>query len=190
MKPESSTISNRMQNHKLLEWVRTDPNTASLLRLRLTLIVSSDFTISAPGRRMRAALAIHRADPAYFEMRDCDKSIDICLWYPEDGKVQAVDSTRAWNFQQGSRLQWLPGRTDTIAFNAIENGRAVSVMRNIASGERRVLPASIYVFSPDGRILDFAELHNACAPLESLRLCCAGRESAHSRSGSRRPLAA
>lgn len=98
-----------------------------------------------------SCIAIHRADPAYFEMRDCDKSIDICLWYPEDGKVQAVDSTRAWNFQQGSRLQWLPGRTDTIAFNAIENGRAVSVLRNIASGERRVLPASIYVFSPDGK---------------------------------------
>jgi hypothetical protein len=98
-----------------------------------------------------SCIAIHRADPAYFEMHHCDQSIDICLWFPKERRIQAVDATNAWNFQQGSRLQWLPGRSDTIAFNAIENGRAVSVFRNVVSGERRVLPAPIYAFSPDGK---------------------------------------
>ena len=98
-----------------------------------------------------SCIAIHRADPAYHEMRDCNQPIDICLWYPQEGRIDAIDSTNAWNFQQGSRLQWSPGHTDTIAFNAIQDGRAVSVLRNVSSGQRRILPASIYALSPDGK---------------------------------------
>ena len=105
-----------------------------------------------PWSQDESCIAIHRAAPEFFAMSDCNNPIDICLWRPECGEIQAVDSTTAWNFQQGSRLQWLPGRSDTIAFNAIENGRAVSVLRNITSGERRILPAPIYVFSPDGKV--------------------------------------
>jgi hypothetical protein len=85
-------------------------------------------------------------------MQDCTKPIDICLWFPKTGEIRVIESTRAWNFQQGSRLQWLPGRTDTIAFNHIQDGRPISVLRNVMTGERRELPAPIYVFSPDGKI--------------------------------------
>ncbi|MGB7547702.1 MAG: hypothetical protein WBM14_08130 [Terracidiphilus sp.] len=105
-----------------------------------------------PWSQDESCIVIHRADPAYFEMSDCDKPIDICLWYPQTGEIRVVDTTRAWNFQQGSRLQWMPGRPDTIVFNDIEDGRAVSVLRNVVTGERRVLPAPIYVFSPDGKV--------------------------------------
>jgi hypothetical protein len=105
-----------------------------------------------PWSQDESCILIHRAAPEFFAMGDCDKPIDICLWRPRTGEIEAIDSTTAWNFQQGARLQWVPGRKDTIAFNAIEDGRAVSVLRNVATGERRVLPASIYVFSPDGKI--------------------------------------
>ena len=96
-------------------------------------------------------MAIHRASPGLSEMSDCGRPIDICLWRPQTGEMDAVDSTTAWNFQQGARLQWLPGSKDTIAFNAMEGDRAVAVLRNIGTGERRVLPAPIYVISPDGK---------------------------------------
>jgi hypothetical protein len=105
-----------------------------------------------PWSQDDSMVAIHRAKQNYFEMSDCDKPIDICIWKPESAKIEAVDSTAAWNFQQGSRLQWLPGKSDTIAFNAIENGNAVSVFRNVVSGDRRVLPAAIYALSPDAKI--------------------------------------
>jgi hypothetical protein len=49
-------------------------------------------------------------------------------------------------------LQWVPGQKSTLAFNAIEDGKAVSVFRDIDTGERRVLSAAIYAFSPDGKI--------------------------------------
>src|ERR1700689_4072783 len=64
-----------------------------------------------------SVIAIHRASPGLFKMSDCGKPIEICLWRPETGEIDAVDSTTAWNFQQGARLQWLPGSKDTIAFN-------------------------------------------------------------------------
>lgn len=98
-----------------------------------------------------SVMAIHRASPGLSEMSDCGRPIDICLWRPQTGEMDAVDSTTAWNFQQGARLQWLPGSKDTIAFNAMEGDRAVAVLRNIGTGERRVLPAPIYVISPDGK---------------------------------------
>lgn len=71
---------------------------------------------------------------------------------PAAGEIETVDSTRAWNFQQRSRLQWLPGRADTIPFNTIEDGSAVSVLRKVDTGARKTLPAPIYAFSPDGKV--------------------------------------
>jgi hypothetical protein len=104
-----------------------------------------------PWSSDNSCLAIHRAHPDYVAMEDCTKTIEICLWFPETGEIRPVDITRAWNFQQGSRLQWVPGQNSTLAFNAIEDGKVVSVFRNITTGDRRVLPAAIYAFSPDGR---------------------------------------
>ncbi|MGB6974482.1 MAG: hypothetical protein WBD67_07355 [Terracidiphilus sp.] len=84
-------------------------------------------------------------------MEDCRKPIEICLWFPATGEIRVVDSTSAWNFQQGARLQWVPGQESTLVFNAIKDGKVVSVFRNIATGARRVLPGAIYAFSPDGK---------------------------------------
>lgn len=96
-------------------------------------------------------LAIHRADPRFYRMEDCGKPIEICLWYPQSGEIRPLDVTTGWNFQQGSRLQWLPGSRDRIIFNTVEDGRAVSVVRDVSTGEKKILPAAIYVISPDGK---------------------------------------
>jgi hypothetical protein len=96
-------------------------------------------------------LAIHRAGPDLFRLEDCRKPIEICLWDPASGVIRAIDVTTGWNFQQGSRLQWLPGSQDTVIFNTVEDGRAVAVTRNVVTGERSMLPAAIYAISPDGK---------------------------------------
>lgn len=97
-------------------------------------------------------VAVHRADASYAELNDCVKPIDICLWEPRSGTMEKIDSTTAWNFQQGARLQWVPGMPGTLAFNAIENGQAVAVLHDFVAGKRRVLQTPIYAFSPDGKI--------------------------------------
>ena len=98
-----------------------------------------------------SCLAIHRASPGLYQMEDCGKEIEICLWRPQTGEIAPIDSTTGWNFQQGSRLQWLPATSDTLAFNTVEHGRAVAVVKNLRSGTRSVLPGPIYAISPDGR---------------------------------------
>ena len=95
---------------------------------------------------------MHRADPAYCELADCSKPIDICIWRPETGEIDKVGVSTAWNYQQGSRLQWLPGKTDSIAYNVIVNGKPFSIILDLENRERRELPAPIYTFSPDGQI--------------------------------------
>lgn len=96
-------------------------------------------------------LAVHRTAPDYFQLDDCTKPVEICLWHPQTGGMHPVDSTAAWNFQQGARLQWLPGQKGTLVFNSVENGCVVSVIHDVLSGQRRILPFAIYAISPDGR---------------------------------------
>jgi hypothetical protein len=86
-----------------------------------------------------------------FEMGDCGNPIEICLWRPQSGEIESVDTTTGWNFQQGSRLQWLPGSRSIIIFNTVSDGRAISVLRDTKSGERTVLAGPIYAISPDGK---------------------------------------
>jgi hypothetical protein len=70
----------------------------------------------------------------------------------ETGDWRDIAQTRAWNWQQGTMLQWLPtapGRQ--VIFNDRINGRYVSVVLDVFTGERRVLPRPIYAIRPNGR---------------------------------------
>lgn len=60
--------------------------------------------------------------------------------------------TLAWNWQQGSQLQWLPpeyGRE--IIYNSICDGRFVSTIYNIETGHERTVPFPVYTVHPNGR---------------------------------------
>lgn len=99
-----------------------------------------------------AHVAIHRATPEFFKLEDCGKPIEICLWDPASSDIRVIDSTTGWNFQQGSRLQWLPGSRNTLIFNTVVDGRAVAVTRNVSTSERSVFSAAIYALSPNGKM--------------------------------------
>ena len=79
------------------------------------------------------------------------------------GTFEPVAETRAWNWQQGTMLRWLPGSDDReIIFNDLQEGQFVSVILNLETGRQRVLPRPIYAVAPDGRsavTLNFARLH-------------------------------
>jgi hypothetical protein len=71
-------------------------------------------------------------------------------------------STRAWNWQQGAMLQWLPGAEHTAVFNAAREGAFGAVLLDLRSGEQRLLPRPIYAVSRDGRRAltpSFSRLH-------------------------------
>jgi hypothetical protein len=58
--------------------------------------------------------------------------------------------TRAWNFRQGSMLQWLGGQADTCLYNVFEGGQFGACVHNLATGARRILPLPVANVSRDG----------------------------------------
>ena len=62
-----------------------------------------------------------------------------------------VGETRAWNWQQGCMLQWVPGSDDEIVFNDRDGGRFVARVLNVRTRASRTLPLPVYGLSPNGR---------------------------------------
>lgn len=80
----------------------------------------------------------------------------------EDRWVE-LGSSRAWGWQQGCMLQWVPGTESEIIWNDRVDGRFVSHVKNVKTGEQRTLPRPVYALSPDGRYAvtaDFARIQN------------------------------
>ena len=70
----------------------------------------------------------------------------------EGNRWQPLAETKAWNWQQGTMLQWLPTAPDReIIHNSREADRFVSVVRDVFTGEARTLPRPVYAVSRDGR---------------------------------------
>ena len=80
---------------------------------------------------------------------------DICELGAFDIKTGAWEKyaeTRAFNFQQGCMLQWNPRNPDEeIVYNIRDGSEYRSVIQNIKTGDKRVLPAAIVNVSQDGK---------------------------------------
>lgn len=59
--------------------------------------------------------------------------------------------TRAWNFQQGAMLQWLPSEQDTCIYNIFEGGQFGACLHNVHTGTRRLLTLPVANVSEDGK---------------------------------------
>lgn len=79
-----------------------------------------------------------------------------------DGEFTPFAETTAWNFQQGSLLQWMPNSAGReVIFNRRSGGTFVGVIRNLETGSERVLERAVAAVSPDGRralSINFARL--------------------------------
>ncbi len=70
----------------------------------------------------------------------------------QDGdKWIELGQSRAWNWQQGCMLQWVPGTESSVMWNDREDGQFVCHVLNVKSGKKRTLPHPVYALSPDGR---------------------------------------
>ena len=68
-------------------------------------------------------------------------SIDICLWNYIENKINPVDSTDAWSWEQGSRLQWL--NENELIFNKIIEEKLISCIYNIYDKKKLILNLKI-----------------------------------------------
>jgi len=101
--------------------------------------------------RDNTKLLTHRVAFDGREVRDGDIAeigyIDLKI-----NKFIKIDETLAWNWQQGSQLQWLPPAFDNkIIYNNIEDNKFVSIVYDINTKEKKVIPFPIYVVHPNGK---------------------------------------
>jgi len=70
----------------------------------------------------------------------------------ENDKWEPFGETLAWNWQQGTMLQWLAIDPDRlVVFNNREGDRFISIIRDMKTGEERKLPRPVYAVSRSGR---------------------------------------
>ncbi len=74
-----------------------------------------------------------------------------------------LGESRAWCWQQGCMLQWIPGRHGEVIWNDRAGGRFISHILNVETGERHTLPHPVYALAPDGRsavTVDFSRIND------------------------------
>ncbi len=76
---------------------------------------------------------------------------EICLWNYKNSKIEIIDKTRAWSWEQGSRLQWL--NENTIVYNKINNNELGCVVNNIKDDDKKFLDRPIYSLSKNNEFL-------------------------------------
>jgi hypothetical protein len=84
------------------------------------------------------------------DLKDRDRWIDL-------------GETRAWCWQQGCMLQWLPGSRSEVIYNDRQDGQFVSHILDVHTGKRRTLPGPVYAISPDAKWAvspDFSRLND------------------------------
>lgn len=93
-----------------------------------------------------------------------DDVIKVGMIDLEDGdRWIELGESRAWNWQQGCMLQWLPGSKTEVLWNDREGDQLVCRILDVATHKKRTLPAPVYAVSPDARWAvypDFRRLHH------------------------------
>jgi len=93
-------------------------------------------------------------------------SIDICYYDLSTKEIIPITTSKAWNYQQGSRLRWSNVYENSIYFNDFVNGDYVCKLFNITTKEEKIINHPLYDISLDekyGISVNFELLHK-CRP--------------------------
>lgn len=66
-------------------------------------------------------------------------------------QTSIIDSSAAWNWQQGSRLRWFPNSSDEIIFNDFRNGKYLSRKINVRDNQESIIDYPIYDIDNRGK---------------------------------------
>jgi hypothetical protein len=93
-----------------------------------------------------------------------DDEISIGMVDLRDGdRWIELGRTKAWCWQQGCMLQWVPGTQSEVIWNDREDGQFVSRILDVRTQKIRTLPSPIYALTPDGKTglsVDFSRLND------------------------------
>jgi hypothetical protein len=75
---------------------------------------------------------------------------EICLWRPGFDVPLPIGSTRAFNWQQGARVRWLPGKGRTVMVNDLESGMPITRFYNVDESVWTGAVPAVYATHPSG----------------------------------------
>ena len=78
-------------------------------------------------------------------------------------KWTEIGESRAWGWQQGCMLQWVPGSDSKVIWNDRRGNDFVSILKDLKTGEELIIPKAIYTLSPDGKSAigtDYSRIQN------------------------------
>jgi hypothetical protein len=74
-----------------------------------------------------------------------------------------IGRTKAWCWQQGCMLQWIPGAQSEVIWNDREDGQFISRIAGVTVQNSATIPCPIYALTPDGKTglsVDFSRLND------------------------------
>lgn len=83
----------------------------------------------------------------FHEIRE-DRKVNIIVFDKEIKNKYTVGTSCAWNFQQGSMAQWIPGRNDQIVFNDVKDRRLVARTISLVNGKETIHPFPVQAVHP------------------------------------------
>ncbi|WP_281613890.1 hypothetical protein [Flammeovirga sp. SubArs3] len=104
----------------------------------------------SPWNSENNLLALHRTEKDDIKIRTKDDYIEIVIWCPKTNIEKVVGKTNCWNWQQGSRLQWLPN-TNKIIYNSSKDNKLICTIYDYDTEDSYNLPFPIYSISFDGK---------------------------------------
>ncbi|QDV25147.1 hypothetical protein [Aureliella helgolandensis] len=69
----------------------------------------------------------------------------------DDDRWIELGESKAWGWQQGCMLQWIPGSDSEIIWNDRIGDRFVARIMDVKTRETRIIPHAIYTVSPNGK---------------------------------------
>lgn len=79
-------------------------------------------------------------------------TVEVGYYHIPSGQWHGLDISDSFNWPQATMLQWVPGTDNReVIFNLSKNGRLISRIINIETGEKRDLCYPVYGMTPDGK---------------------------------------
>jgi len=95
-------------------------------------------------------LLSHRLPATIKHYRDFSSPIEVGF-FGERNEYQVIDTTHAWNWQQGSTLHWV-GNSSTFSYHKLINKQLCSVWHDVLSKTRRTVPHATAAVDPKGKL--------------------------------------
>lgn len=96
-------------------------------------------------------ILIHATNASVYSLPTIHTKIDLLLYQISTAEWRLLDSTPAWNWQQGSRLQWIDNCR--IAYNIIYEHEVRCCLLNVDTGKKEILPIPLSIVESQDKII-------------------------------------